>query len=480
VREEAPCEKTEAQSSKWQPVFEAVLRQILEEYEVTEAKVRDGMEAGMRKMFESPYIEQLQTLKGSGAQLPTLEEAQQVLFVPKLSDMRYYVAAFRRQTPDATARKEKMYKFKLMSVFYTYHRKDGPLMDRFMHFGGLESLAILLGEDHNVIQSQVIELLIELLSPMMSLQPASSSRQSHLYHQVYRCLRSASFWQNIAKIIGEPHELFPKSHANCIKLIAGAVGWLRPPEGVLPESGTLLGAQDVEDSLERLLASSGSALSNSDPETRHLAQELISEFKQQPVVRADPMKKSEVESAESAIFAPEAQAREDAAHAWQSLRKLGNDAIKVGLIWPAEAAYRFALEEGGRTVPSKEASLIESNRALALFKAGHHLEAAAAAERALERDPRNAKAAYRRAQALLDLPSAGAMDFQAALEAASLAAKLEPKDVNVAKVFQRAQKVVEDLPAQPLSTGHAEAGYTSQEVQNQPVEPATALLETLD
>merc|ERR1719218_61392 len=68
-------------------------------------------------------------------------------------------------------------------------------------------------------------------------------------------------------------------------------------------------------------------------------------------------------------------------------------------------------------VPTTEASLIESNRALVLLKAGHHLEAAAATERALERDPRNVKAAYRRAQALLELPGAGAKEIRAAEEA---------------------------------------------------------------
>jgi len=431
--------------------------------------------------------------------MPSLEEAQQVLFVPKLSDMRYYAQAFRWETTKtdaqsseatiALAKKEMAYKFKLMSVFYTYHRKDGPLMDRFMHFGGLESLAVMLGEEHRVIQSQVVELLIELISPMMSLQPATSARQSHLHHQVYLCLRSRHLWRNLAKIVAEPHELFPKSHANCIKLIAGAVGWLRPQDGVLPESGTLLGAEEVEDALEHLLDSSGSAL-NSDPDTRHLAQELLQEFKQQPVIRADPLKpsSSELESARSAIFSPEAQAREDAAHAWQSLRKLGNDAMKAGLVWPAESAYRFAIEEGGNAVPSKEASLIESNRALALLKAGHHSEAAEAARRALELDSRNAKAAYRRAQALLDLPHAEsafpALDAQAALEAAMLATKLEPKDANVAKMLQRAQKRVEDSPPPPpdqsLAAGEDMAGYPPQDAQSQPAESAAALLESMD
>jgi len=318
-------------------------------------------------------------------------------------------------------------------------------MDRFIHLGGLESLAVLLGENHPVIQSQAVELLIELLSPLMQLLPPTSSRQSHIHHQVFLCLRSRAFWSNNAKVLAEPHELFPKSHANCVRLLAGAIGWLRPQEGTLPEAGTLLQAADVEEALDRLLDSNGSAI-NADPDTKHLAQDVIMELKGQPVVRANPLKGDELKEARKAIFAPDAVKREDAAHSWQSLRKLGNDSIKAGLIWPAEAAYRVALEEGAGVVPSMEASLIDSNRALALLKGGHHLEAADAAERALELDPRNAKAAFRRAQALLTLPEASAKQVRAAEQAASIAARLEPKDAKVAEMLQRAKLRVEELP----------------------------------
>jgi tetratricopeptide (TPR) repeat protein len=465
--------------SKWQSIFEAVLRQILAEYEGTEEKVRDGMEAGMRKLFEKPYIAELHAMRGLDGPAPSKEEAQRILFLPKLSDMNYYVKAFARVTPEATARLERICKFKLMSVFYTLHRKDGALMDRFMHLGGLESLAILLGEEHNVIQSQAVELLIELLCPLMSLDAASSSRQAHLHHEVYQCLRCRAFWQNIARIVGEPHELFPKSHANCIRLLAGAIGWLRPQEdGAKPESGSLLGTEEVEEALDGLLKSNGSALS-ADPETRGLAHDVLMEFKDSLVVRGDPLKGAELEAAQKALFGPDSARREDAAHAWQSLRKLGNDAIKGGLVWPAEAAYRAALEEGANVVPSSEASLIESNRALALLKGGHHLEAAAAAERALEADPRNVKAAYRRAQALLELPGAGAREVRAAEEAAALAASLEPKDAKVAEMLQRAQEKVKELPAEP-----EQVGYAAPEAAEAPCaaaeEPAAEALDSMD
>jgi hypothetical protein len=454
--------------SRWQNVFEAVLHQILLEYDGTEEKVRDSMESGMRKMFERPYVNELAFLREPDAPEPTKEEAQRILFIPKLSDMRYYVKSFARNTPEATARQERLYKFKLMSVFYTQHRKDGALMDRFMHLGGLESLAVLLGEDHAVIQSQAVELLIELLSPLMSLQPPSSSRQSHLHHKVFCCLRSRAFWRNLARIIGQPHELFPKSHSNCVRLLAGAIGWLRPQEGTAPEAGTLLGAEDVEKALEQLLDSSGSAMA-SDPEIRPLATELLKEFKDIPVVRADPLRGAELEEVREDLFSSDAETREDAAHAWQSLKKLANAALKAGLIWPAEASYRAALEEGASALPRTEASLIESNRALALLKAGHHLEAAGAAESALERDPRNVKAAYRRAQALLELPGASAQCVRDAEKAAELAASLDPKDKNVAEMLKRARERLLELPAED-DTLETSGGYSAGVAAAAPVE----------
>lgn len=451
-----------AESSRWQGVFEAVLNEILAEYSGTEEKVRDGMEAGMRKMFERPYVAEMQAFREPGSEPPDKEQVQRILFLPKLSDMRYYVRAFSRETPEGTARQERLCKFKLMSVFYTQHRKDGALMDRFIHLGGLESLAVLLGEDHAVIQSQAVELIIELLNPLMSLHEPTSARQAHLHHQVFLCLRSRAFWQNTARIVGEPHEVFPRSHANCVRMLAGAIGWLRPQEGTLPESGTLLGAEDVEQALERLLDSSGSAIA-SDPELRPLSQELLMEFKGIPVVRMDPLRGADLKSAQEGLFEPDSVRREDAAHAWQSLRKLGNAAIKAGLIWPAEASYRAALEQGGDVVPATEASLIDSNRALALLKGGHHLEAAAAAERALERDPRNSKAAYRRAQALLELPGAGAREVRAAEEAALQAVQLEPKDAKVAEMLVRARARLQELP--PVTDKVQQPAVDTEEVE---------------
>jgi len=314
----------------------------------------------------------------------------------------------------------------------------------------------------------------------MSLQPPASSRQAHLHHQVFRCLRSRAFWSNTARIVGEPHELFPRSHANCVRMLAGAIGWLRPQEdGAKPECGTLLGQEDVEDALTRLLDSSGSALA-SDPEIRNLATELQREFQDNPVVRSDPLKGAELEAAREAIFGGDAERREDAAHAWQSLRKLGNDSIKAGLIWPAEAAYRAALEEGGKFVPTTEASLIDSNRALALLKAGHHLEAAAAAESALERDPRNAKAAYRRAQALLDFPDAGSREVRAAEKAASIAADLEPKDAKVAEMLQRARKMMEELPPETVPEVASEVSTSGGYCREEPAAVEAEVLDAMD
>mmetsp|Transcript_62672 Transcript_62672/g.177965 ORF Transcript_62672/g.177965 Transcript_62672/m.177965 type:complete len:470 (-) Transcript_62672:46-1455(-) len=449
-----------SEDSRWRPVFDAALRQILAEYEGHDPKVRGGMESGMRKLFENPYHVELGVLGvgGCGHEPLSLEEAHRVVFFPRLSDMRYYVAAFSRETLPEMARREMLMKFKLLSVFYTLHRKDGALVDRFMHLGGLQSLVALLTEENNVIQSQAVELLMEMLSPMMTMPKASSARQGHLHHQVFLCLRSGAFWRNFAKIVGEPHELFPKSHAHGIRILGGAVGWLRPEEGEVPQEGAAADVQEAAEALQRFL--DGGRV---PPELRGLTEDLLQELLDVPLIRDAPLSGADLEAAREALFAPTAVAREDAAHAWQALRRLGNEAFGAGLVWPAEAAYRLALAEGAAAVPASEASLLHSNRALALLKAGHPAEAAEAGASALELDRRNAKAAYRRAQALLQESKhteggAAVASAQSAVEAAELASSLEPRDQKVAELLQQARRHADELGPAACSEPAAACG----------------------
>jgi len=441
-------ESEDSENSIWRPLLEAVMPRILRDYKSHEVKVYNGMESGMRKLFEKPYEQEIKVLHGRNAPSITVEDARRVLFFPRLTDMRIYVKSFERDTPEATARRERVLKFKMMSVFYTLHRKDGALMDRFMHCGGLASLVTLLGEDQNIIQSQAMELLIEMLSPLIMTQAASTSRQAHLHHQVFVCFRSESFWRNLARIVAESAEVFPDSHNNSVKALAGAVGWLRPEEGVLPEEGAIAGMEEVATALQSFLDSRVPA----KPDVRYLAEELMAELSNAPTIRSDPLRGVELEAACRELFAPDAEANEDAAHAWQCLRLLGNEAFGAGLIWPAVAAYRMALTEGGDTLPDAEASLIDSNRALALIRAGHHAQAAEAAARALEYDPHNAKAAYRRAQALLEQPGASVSIIQDAVVAAEIAARLEPMDAKVKDLLAMAKvRFAETCPGEDVA-----------------------------
>merc|ERR1712187_1095928 len=93
----------------------------------------------------------------------------------------------------------------------------------------------------------------------------------------------------------------------------------------------------------------------STPDIRGIAEDLLAELSEGPICRQDPLPRAEATVAHEAIFAAEAVAREDASHAWQYMRQLGNDAFKNGLIWPAEAAYRLALVDGASAIPAHEA-----------------------------------------------------------------------------------------------------------------------------
>ncbi|CAK0840298.1 unnamed protein product [Prorocentrum cordatum] len=446
----ASVEPSPSSPSRWGAAFEAVLSQILLEYEGQDKVVRDGMESGMRKLFDNPYCLELGTLLG-GSPL-VLEDPG----TPSVSCSSLACRMFELMSPPSSGpRRERLMKFKLMSVFYTLHRRDGAIVDRFMHW--LDSLVALLAEDHNVIQSQATELLMEMLSPLMQLPHAGSLRQKHLHHQVYCCLRSQAFWRSFAAIVAEPREVFPNSHANCVRILAGALGWLRPEDGCLPDMAAPPDMREAVRALQQYLGS-GPAMK---PDTRGVAEDLLQELSGTPLFRADPLPEGpELKAARGELFGASAEGREDSAHAWQALKLLGGAAFRGGKLWPAEAAYRLALQEGGAAVPAAEASLIESNRALVLLKAGHAEEAAAAAASALEHDPSNAKAAFRRAQALLQLlgadPAGGpeaAATIGAALDAAELAADLEPKDAKVSEVLAKARALAERLPARAAAAG---------------------------
>jgi hypothetical protein len=449
--------------SRWRQPFEAVLHKILADYEGTDKKIRDGMETGMRKLYESPYQEELS--KGCGEL--NIDGARRVVFFPKLSDMKYYVEAFQRETPESTARRERVMKFKLMSVFYTLHRNDGALVDRFMHCGGLTSLAEMLGDDHRVIQSQVVELLLDMIAPLIQVPTAGSSRQQHLHHQVYVCMRSASFWKHLSCILAEPHEIFPKSHASCLKLLGGAIGWLRPPApggGVeFPpeplEPGLPLNTGDLREALQQFLVSP--CYKQSMPDIRGLAEDLLAELQRGAISRPDPLAAPALLEARDGLFNPDDEAREDASHAWQAFKKLGSEAFKAALLWPAEAAYRLAIEDGGKALPANEMSMIHSNRALVLLKAGHNADAAAAAANALKVDACNGKAAFRQATALVGLldekgpargyPGGAPAAAADAVAAAEIVAHLEPKDSKVNALLDRARLLAAELGPPDIS-----------------------------
>jgi len=225
-------------------------------------------------------------------------------------------------------------------------------------------------------------------------------------------------------------------------LVSCAVGWLRPQENALelptvPPPGE---AVEVKNALKAFLAGE----MPKRPDLNQIATDLLADLQEGLRVRQPPMSEKDVFLARKAVG--NNRDEEDAAHAWQSLKRLGNDGFAAGLLEPAEAAYLAALDAGGDYLPEKEASLIESNRALVLLRLSDFEKAAEAAARALQLDGKNHKAAFRKAQALLSKPAAlSPQDAQEALQAAQLAAAVDPK---VGDLVTRAQAKVEELQVQ--------------------------------
>lgn len=440
------AEGGDAQDSRWNPLFEAVLHEILSQYrEESDAKVREAMHSGMQRLFNEPQMEEIHKFHRKGSSSFSSDDARRVLFFPRPSEMIYYVEAFKTKVLESMQRK-RLLKFKMVAVFYMLHKRDVLLVDRFMHDGGLESLVSLLAEDNNIIQSEALELLIEMLSPMMLQHATTSARTAHLHHEVYSCFCSASFWKNLGEILLQPAEVFPKSHDNAVRVMAGALAWLRPEEGGAHIQGApLAGINHAEEGLKTFLSSD----MRINPEVQSLVENMLEDLTVQPLIRPDPLLGFQVSHA--ALFTPATAAHEDAAHAWQALRRLGNAAAKAGLTAAADAAYCRAFEEGDSLIPEGEMAIIYANRALMMLRRGQNAEAAAAAQSSLAHDPRNVKAAYRRAQALL-LLSGSSPSIREAFSAAEFALKLSPKDSKVVELFRQASERLASIPHDSLDS----------------------------
>merc|ERR1712087_724714 len=141
----------------------------------------------------------------------------------------------------------------------------------------------------------------DMLSPLMSLPAATSSRQAHLHHQAYVCLCSGPFWKNLARIVAEPHETFPKSYSSSVRILAGAVGWLRPEGDDIAEAGSIKEARAAAEALQQFLDNG-----KVPPEIRGISEDLLQELLDKPTVRVDPLRGKDLVDARQSIFNAEA------------------------------------------------------------------------------------------------------------------------------------------------------------------------------
>jgi len=444
----------EVGKSKWSSVYDRVLVTMLAEYESPDLAVhKQQLENGMKALWDSPYTDEITALLAE--QCPGLEgheaveKARQVIFCPWPADMSVYAKAF------ADPEQKKGFRYKLITVFYTVHRHDNTLLERFLVYGGLESLAILFGEDNNYVQSQALETATQLFQLNVSSSPGHPKphcrrdqgaafvleerpcgpRETYLHHAFYKCMFSGSLLPNMANILLEKEEIFPNSHEQCSQLASNVFAWLRAQPG---EVGIPLPSiQALSKGVQAFLDSSIQV----HPQTRQHAEDFFRDLRDfGSSMKSDPLPtEAQQQQAWDEALGPAHEAQENATYAWRWLKQTGNDAIKSGKAAAAEDIYQLAVEAGGDRLPRSEASLILSNRALALMRCPRHPEAAEAAARALEFDPSNAKAAFRRAQALLEDTNAKTKVLRQAVEAAEAAVRLEPKDVKAQELMEKAR-----------------------------------------
>ncbi|CAK9100447.1 Hypothetical protein SCF082_LOCUS47006 [Durusdinium trenchii] len=138
-----------------------------------------------------------------------------------------------------------------------------------MSMDAREVVAWVLLENH-VIQSQAIELLTDFLEPQMAMQPASSGRQA----------RESELRTALAELCADPRRawrgraaVFPRSFDSSIRLLAAAIGWLRPQNGQsVPEATVPPEVHEAFQALQR--CADGARLG---PEMRQVAGELLEE-----------------------------------------------------------------------------------------------------------------------------------------------------------------------------------------------------------
>jgi hypothetical protein len=443
----------EVGKSKWSSVYDRVLLKMLSEYEAPDLAVhRQQLESGMKALWDSPYTEETAALLAE--QCPDLkgheavEKARQVIFCPWPADMSVYAKAF------ADPMQKKGFRYKLITVFYTVHRHDNTLLERFLVYGGLESLAILSAEDNNYVQSQALETATQLFQLNVCPSPGHPKphsgreqgasfvleqtpcgpREAYLHHAFYKCMFSGSLLPNMAKILQEKQEVFPNSHEQCMLLASNVLAWLRAPPG---EMGIPLPSlPELSKGVQAFLDSSIQV----HPQTRQSAEDFFRDLRDfGSSMKTDPLPTDQQrQQAWDEALGPAHEAQENATYAWRWLKQTGTEAFKAGKSAAAEDIYQLAVEAGGDRLPGSEASLLLSNRALALIKCSRYPEAAEAAARALEFDPTNAKAAFRRAQALLEDTNAKTKVLRQAVEAAEAAVRLEPKDVKAKELMEKA------------------------------------------
>lgn len=288
-----------------------------------------------------------------------------------------------------------------------------------------------------------------------------TSRQSHLYHKIYECVTSEPFWTSMASILEDPREYFPRSHERTLMCLLGALTWLKPEaKGAVTPAATLE-ASYVSNARQAARA----FLDSKEPKPPHaieLAEELIDETRKSLTIRDDPLQGEALKKVEEEISASKVVVPEDAAYFWQALRKIAKHAFNKKYWDAAESAYAHAILEGGHVISDEDISLLHSNQALALLKAGNPKQAAHAAGQAIKFDPDNSKAYYRRALGLLEelpeypevikqlTPKNKEEKTNAANDQAELAEtayrvaerlrQMEPNDDKVSELYERAKE----------------------------------------
>uniref|UniRef100_A0A7S1DV65 Uncharacterized protein n=1 Tax=Hemiselmis andersenii TaxID=464988 RepID=A0A7S1DV65_HEMAN len=374
-------------------VRKSIVGKDTDEPEVNE--IADKVEGSLRKRWEKPPTEEMEIVLRKRM---VDDEARQVLFFPTDQDMHYYQALI-LSPPDGSPKDHPANAVQQTAVplLYLAHSRRWALAREFILGGGLASLVTLVTHENLYLRSQAVETFSAMTDrcedvDWLDVDDANEKLRRQLFGLSASC-------DIVKALLGNMKGSYPNGGFSCLRILAFWLSWVRAL--YCPERKLRL-SQKVLDALKEWSVYEGVSCK----EEADLAKILFDDFNRLP---AAPSPESPPQG-EAAAGGPGGghglclEGAKEGGLSVEDLRLEGNAQLQAGDFKLAEKTYTRAVkksvDEAGGEGEGEPACLL--NRALARLKLtpANHQGALDDCNIVIKTQENNAKAHYRRAQAL--------------------------------------------------------------------------------